>query len=97
MGSNVRHHTGFGRVGGTAAVIAGAAAALLCTATSTAATMTPSDGPAATANLHILMSSHYSSKPRTGGGRDPVQLGPGRSVVAGKIIPGRPAPDYVTG
>lgn len=97
MGSNVRHQAGLGRVGGKAVVIAGAAAALLCTGTATAATMTASQGPAATANLHILASSHDSSKPRTGSGRDPVQLGPGRSAVAGKIIPGRPSPDQVTG
>jgi hypothetical protein len=96
MGTNVRHLTGLGQKGAKAAVIAGAAAGLLCTGTATAATMTPSHGPAATANLHILASDHNSSKPRTGGGRDPVQLGPGRSVVAGKIIPGRPSPAQVT-
>jgi hypothetical protein len=97
MGLNVRHLTGFGRAGGKAAVIAGVAAGLLCTGTATAATMTPSQGPAATASLHILASQHDSSKPRTGSGRDPVQLGPGRSAVAGKIIPGRPSPDHLTG
>jgi hypothetical protein len=90
MGSNVRRDTAFGRVGGKAAVIAGAAAALLCTGTATAATMTPSQAPGATANLYTLASRHNGSKPRTGSGRDPVQLGPGRSAVAGKIIPRRP-------
>jgi hypothetical protein len=97
MGTNVRHLTGLGRRGGKAAVIAGAAAGLLCTGTATAATMTPSLAPAATVNLRILGSDHNSSKPRTGGGRDVVQLGPGRSAVAGKIIPGRPSPAQVTG
>jgi hypothetical protein len=97
MGLNVRHLTGFGRAGGKTAVIAGAAAGLLCTGTATAATMTPSQGPAATANLRTLASQHDSCKPRTGSGRDAVQLGPGRSAVAGKIIPGRPSPDQLTG
>jgi hypothetical protein len=97
MGTNVRHLNGLGQKGGKAAVIAGAAAGLLCTGTATAATMTPSHAPAATVNLHVLASDHNSSKPRTGGGRDPVQLGPGRSVVAGKIIPARPSPTQVTG
>jgi hypothetical protein len=97
MGTNVRRLTGLGRKGGKAAVIAGAAAGLLCTGTATAATMTPSHAPAATVNLHILGSDHNSSKPRTGGGRDAVQLGPGRGAVAGKIIPGRPSPAQVTG
>ena len=96
MGSNVRHLTGLGRAGGKAAVMIGAAAALVCTGTATAATITPSHVPAATANLRILGSHRDSSKPRTGGGRDPVQLGRGSSAVAGKLVPGRPSPARIT-
>jgi hypothetical protein len=97
MGSNVRHLTGFGRGGAKAAVIAGAAAALLSTGTATAANMTPTDFPAATVNHEIPQARHNSTyKPRTGSGRDPVRLDPGRRAVAGRLIPGRPSLDRVT-
>lgn len=92
MGSNVRHLTAFGRGGGKAAVIAGTAAALLGTGTATAANMTPTQVPAASVSRH----DHDSSKPRTGSGRDAVLLGPGRSTVAGQLVPDRPSLHHVT-
>jgi hypothetical protein len=95
MGSNVRHLTCVGRGGGKAAVIAGTAAALLSTGTATAANITPTHVPAATVSHHNPDSRPNSSKPRTGSGRDPVWLGPGRSMVAGRLVPGRPSLDRV--
>lgn len=91
MGSNVRHLTCFGRGGAKAAVIAGAAAALLSTGTATAANITPTDIPAAAISHHNSASRHNSYKPRTGSGRDPVRLDPGRSIVAGQLVPRRPS------
>jgi len=90
MGSQVRHLTSFGRSRAKAAVIAGAAVAMLCTGTAFAANMTSTNQPAATGG-HQAQSRHDSNnKPRTGGGRDAVLLGPGRRVVAGQLVPGRP-------
>jgi len=92
MGSNVRHHlTGFGRGRVKAAVIAGAAAALLSTGTATAANITPTHLPAATVSHH-----NHNNKLRTGSGRDPVRLGPRRSTVAGRIVPGGLSLDHLT-
>jgi hypothetical protein len=96
MGSIVRHLTGSGRGGGKAAVIAGAAAALLSTGTATAANITPTQKLAATFSHHNPEFRHSTSKPRTGGGRDAVWLGPGRSTVGGQLVPGRPLLDQVT-
>jgi hypothetical protein len=91
MGSNVRHRTCFGRGRGKAAVIAGAAAALLSTGTATAANITPTDVPAATISHHNSAARHNTYKPRPGSGRDPVQLDPERGVVPGQLVPGRPS------
>ncbi len=96
MASNVRHLTAFGRGGAKAAVIAGAAAALLSTGTATAANITPADFPAATVHHEVPQTRHGISKPRTGSGRDPVRLDPGRRAVAGRLIPARPSPGRVT-
>jgi hypothetical protein len=91
MGSNVRHLTSFRRRGGkAAAVIVGAAVAMLCTGTAFAANMTSTPEPAAALRLMNSASRHDPSKPRTGGGRDAVLLGPARRVAAaGQLIPGR--------
>lgn len=91
MGSNVRHLIGIGHSGGKAVVIAGAAAALLSTGTATAANMTPTPAPVASVSHNNSDSSRNSYKPRTGSGRDPVQLGPGRTTVAGRLVPNRPS------
>lgn len=96
MGSNVRHLTGFGRGSAKAAVIAGAAAAMLCTGTATAANIMPTHVPPATAGYHNPDSRHHNPKPRPGSGRDPVRLDPGRSTVAGRVVPGRPSLGQVT-
>jgi hypothetical protein len=96
MGSNVRHLTGFDRCRGKAAVIAGAAVALLCTGTAFAANMTSTPEAGATVSHQNAESRHNSDKPRTGSGRDPVWLGPGRSVAAGQLVPGRPLLDKLT-
>ena len=93
MGSNVRHLIGIGHSGGKAVVIAGAAAALLSTGTATAANITPTPAPAVSHNNSE--SSRNSYKPRTGSGRDPVQLGPGRTTVAARLVPGRPSLDQL--
>jgi hypothetical protein len=91
MGSNVRDLVGFGRRGGKVAVIAGAAAAFLSTGTATAANMTPTPPPAVRISHHSAASGRDSYKPRPGSGRDAVQLGPARAVVAGRLVPGRPS------
>jgi len=96
MGSNVRHRTCFGRGGAKAAVIAGAAAALLSTGTATAANITPTDVPAATVSHHNPAARHNTYKPRTGSGRDPVRLDPERGIVAGQLVPGKPSLGRVT-
>lgn len=95
MGSNVRHRFCFGRGGGKAAVIAGAAAALLSTGTATAANITPADVPAATVSHHSHAARHNIYKPRTGSGRDPVRPDPKRSIVSGQLVPGRRSPGRV--
>ena len=96
MGRHVGHLIGFGRSGGTPAVITGAAAALLSTGTAAAANITPAHAPAAIPTHHNRDSSRYSYKPRTGSGRDPVRLDPARSTVAGRLVPGRPSLHRVT-
>jgi len=91
MGSKVRHLTSFGRSRAKAAVIAGAAVAMLCTGTAFAANMTSTNQPAATGGHQDAQSRHdNNNKPRTGGGRDAVLLGPSRRVVAGQLVPFRP-------
>jgi len=91
MGSKVRHLTSLGHRGGKAvAVIAGVAVAMLCTGTAFAANMTSTPEPAAALREMNAASRHDPSKPRTGGGRDAVLLGPARRVVAaGQLVPGR--------
>ena len=98
MGSNVRHLTSLRRRGGkAAAVIVGAAVAMLCTGTAFAANMTSTPEPAAALRQMDAASRHDPSKPRTGGGRDAVLLGPARRVVAaGQLVPGRLALDPVS-
>jgi hypothetical protein len=97
MASNVRLLTSLRRRGGkAAAVIAGAAVAMLCTGTAFAANMTSTPEPAATVAHPNTESRHNPYKPRTGGGRDAVLLGPGRRVAAGRLVPGRPLLDQVT-
>ena len=96
MGSNVRHRTCFGRCGGKSAVIAGAAAALLCTGTATAASMMPTDVPAAAVSHHSPAARHTINKPRTGSGRDPVRLDPSRSIAAGQLVKGKRSLGRVT-
>jgi hypothetical protein len=96
MVSNVRHLTSFGRgAGKAAAVIAGAAVAMLCTGTAFAANMTSTPEPAAAVGHHNPESRHSPNKPRTGGGRDAVLLGTRRGVAAGRLVPGRPLLDPV--
>jgi hypothetical protein len=98
MASNVRHLTSLGHRGGKAvAVIAGAAVAMLCTGTAFAANMTSTPEPAAALRQMNPPSRHDPFKPRTGGGRDAVLLGPARRVAAaGQLIPGRPVLDAVS-
>jgi hypothetical protein len=96
MGSKVRHLTSFGRRRAKAAVIAGAAVGMLCTGTAFAANMTSPHEPTATISHQNAQSRHHNpNKPRTGGGRDAVLLGPGRRVAAGQLVPGRPLLDPV--
>lgn len=96
MGSNVRHLTSFGRRGGkAAAVIAGTAVAMLCTGTAFVANMTSTHEPAAAVSHLNPGSRHNPDKPRTGGGRDAVLLGPGRRATAGQLVPGRSLLDQV--
>jgi hypothetical protein len=94
MGGNVRDHIGFGHGSGKVAVIAGLAAAFVSTGTAMSANMTPAPDPASvshtTAEFH-----HVGFQPRTGGGRDAVQLGPGRTTAAGQLIPRRPSLDQL--
>jgi len=91
MGSNVRHLTSLGhRSGKAVAVIAGAAVAMLCTGTAFAANMTSTPDPAAVVSHLNSASRHDPSKPRTGGGRDAVLLGPVRRATAGQLVPDRP-------
>jgi hypothetical protein len=91
MGSIVRHLIGAGRSGGKAAVIAGAAAALLSTGTAMTANMTPTEMPAGPACHDTAESCEISYKPRTGSGRDPVRHSPRLGPIAGLVIPARPA------
>ena len=96
MGSNVRHLTGLSRGRGMAAVIAGAAAALLSTGTALAANALPTYEPPPAVIKHNHESAQKINKPRAGGGRLPVLLDHSRGAVAGRLIPGRPAMDPVT-
>jgi hypothetical protein len=89
MGSNVLEHIGFGHGGGKMAVVAGLAAAFASTGTATAADMAPPPNPAANVSHAASESRHIGFSPRTGGGRDAVQLGPGRSAASGRLIPRR--------
>jgi hypothetical protein len=93
MGSNVRDLIGFGRGGGKIAVIAGLAAAFVSTGTATAVNMTPTLTSAATVIHQNPESRRVGFQPRTGSGRDAVQLGPGRNTAAGRLIPRRPSLD----
>jgi hypothetical protein len=96
MVSNVRHLTSFRRgAGKAAAVIAGAAVAMLCTGTAFAANMTSTPEPAAAVSHQHPESRHNPDKPRTGGGRDAVLLSPRRGVAAGQLVPGRPLLDQL--
>jgi hypothetical protein len=72
-------------------VIAGAAAALLCTGTATAANIMPTHDTAATVMRHNSEARRSSYKPRTAGGRDPVRLSPDRGAVAGQLVPSPPS------
>jgi hypothetical protein len=69
---------------------------MLCTGTAFAANMTSTPEPAASVSHLHAESRHNPDKPRTGGGRDAVLLGPGRSVAAGRLVPGRPLLGQVT-
>jgi hypothetical protein len=96
MGSNVRDLIGFGRGRGKAAVIAGLAAAFLSTGTATAVNMTPTPTMAASVIHQSSQSRRIGFSPRTGSGRDAVQLGPARTTAAGQLIPRRPALGQLT-
>jgi hypothetical protein len=97
MGSTVRHLTSLRRRGGKAvAVIAGAAVAMLCTGTAFAVNMTSTPEPAAALHQMNPASRHDPFKPRPGGGRDAVLLGPGRRAAAGQLVPSRPLLDPVS-
>ena len=90
MGSIVRHLTSLRRSGGkAAAVIAGAGVAMLCTGTAFAANMTSTPEPPSAVHMSAA-ARHNPYKPRTGGGRDAVLLGPARRAAAGQLVPGRP-------
>lgn len=90
MGSNVRDLIGFDHGAGKLAVIAGLAAAFVSTGTATAANMTPPPNPAVSVSPTTSESHRIGFQPRTGGGRDAVQLGPSRTTAAGRLIPRRP-------
>jgi hypothetical protein len=90
MGSNVRDLIGFGHGGGKVAVIAGLAAAFVSTGTATAVNMTPTPTLVASISHENHESRHIGFSPRTGSGRDAVQLGPSRTTTAGRLIPRRP-------
>ena len=96
MGSNVRHLTSSGRVRGKAALIAGTAAAMLCTGLAIATSIMPTPSPAAIDIRHNPQIRRSDFKPRPGGGRDAVLLGPGRRVAAGQLVPGRQTLDLAT-
>jgi len=89
MGSNVRDLIGFGHDGGKVAVIAGLAAAFMSTGTATAVNMTPTPAMAMSVDHQNPELRHIGFSPRTGSGRDAVQLGPGRTTTAGRLIPRR--------
>jgi hypothetical protein len=95
MGSNVRDLIGYGRGGGKLAVIAGLAAAFASTGTATAVNMTPTPTLVASINHQNPESRRIGFSPRTGSGRDAVQLGPGRTTAAGRLIPRRLMPDQL--
>jgi hypothetical protein len=91
MGSMGRHLTSFGRGGAkAAAVISGAAVAMLCTGTAFAANMTSTPEPAAAVSHMNAEARHNPDKPRTGGGRDAVLIDHVRRAAAGRLVPGRP-------
>ncbi|HUC24322.1 MAG TPA: hypothetical protein VMA73_16555 [Streptosporangiaceae bacterium] len=96
MGSNVRHLTRFGRVGAKLAVVAGIAAAMLCTGLAIATSVMPTRSPAAIDIRHNPQIRRSDFKPRPGGGRDAVLLGPGRRVAAGQLVPARSALQLAT-
>jgi hypothetical protein len=86
MGGRVRHLFGLSRSHGKAAVIAGTAAMMLSTGIGFAANMSPTPGPAA----HVSQKTESRiNKPRTGGGRDAVLLGPGRMAVPAQLVRAR--------
>ncbi|HTX83815.1 MAG TPA: hypothetical protein VME44_16640 [Streptosporangiaceae bacterium] len=95
MGSNVRDLIGIGRGGGKLAVIAGLAAAFVSTGTATAVNMTPTPTLVASINHQNPESRRIGFSPRTGSGRDAVQLGPGRIAAAGRLIPRRLTLDHL--
>jgi hypothetical protein len=90
MGSNVRDLIGLGHGGGKVAVVAGLAAAFVSTGTATAVNMTPTPSLVATISHQNPESRRVGFSPRTGSGRDAVQLGPARTTAAGRLIPRRP-------
>jgi hypothetical protein len=92
MGSNVRDLIGFGHGGGKVAVIAGLAAAFVSTGTATAVNMTPTPRLVASISHQNPESRRIGFSPRTGSGRDAVQLGPARTTTAGRLIPRRAFP-----
>ena len=96
MVSNVRHPKSPGRSRGKAVVIAGVVTAMLSTGIAIATSIMPTRSPAAINIRHNPQMRRSDFKPRAGGGRDAVLLGPGRSPVAGQLIPGRPSLDLVT-
>jgi hypothetical protein len=91
MGSSVRDLIGHGQGRAKMAVIVGLAAAFMSTGTATAVNMTPTPTLVASFNHQNPQSRRIGFEPRTGGGRDAVQLGPGRTTVAGRLVPGRPS------
>jgi hypothetical protein len=96
MASKVRRLTSFGRVGGKAAVIAGTVAAMLCTGLAIATSVMPTRSPAAIDVRHNPQIRRSDFKPRPGGGRDAVLLGPARRAAAGQLVPGRSVLELAT-
>ncbi len=91
MGGTVRHLIGLGRSAGQAAMIAGAAAALLSTGAAITSDFTPSYLPPASFSHGNLAYLRGDIRPRPGSARRPVRLSPGRSKVAGRFLPGAPS------
>ena len=96
MGGTVRHIIGSARSGGKAALIAGAAAALLSTGIGTVTNVRPTLMPTTPVSHMNPQARHSDFKPRTGSARPRVRLSPDRGAVAERLVPTGPPRDLLT-